>query len=150
VTSPIFFSSGMAQFQNPGMPFSPRSPKLSRIRRVAGRDFHFTAPDRSTTVRLAQSASHPGGDRTPCSAIDHDEKFTRHPTLQFSPGRGDVGWLQLRYDSRPGARRRPVEMGKSDFQMCPGLTPDQQFQSGLFGGNGLRRRPLRIHSVQVA
>ncbi|MGH9521991.1 MAG: TonB-dependent receptor, partial [Terriglobales bacterium] len=67
--------------------------------------------------------------------IDHDEKFNQTTHIQYQPWkRGPwVGW-NWRYDSGLVAGPVPVAPGTATPVDVSGLTPDQQFQAGLFCG----------------
>jgi hypothetical protein len=90
----------------------------------------------------------PGTGNTGISAfrIDHDERFNQTTHLQYQLGkRGPWLGFNWRYDSGLVAGAVPFagssDPNSPDFQVdLSGLTPDQQFQSGLFCG-GARATP---------
>ena len=67
--------------------------------------------------------------------IDHDEKFNQTTHLQYQPWkRGPWVGFNWRYDSGLVAGAVPFGDGVNPVDVS-GLTPDQQFQAGLFCGN---------------
>ena len=90
----------------------------------------------------------PGTGNTGISAfrIDHDERFNQTTHLQYQLGkRGPWLGFNWRYDSGLVAGAVPFagssDPNRPDFQVdLSGLTPDQQFQAGLFCG-GARATP---------
>ena len=68
--------------------------------------------------------------------IDHDEKFNQTTHLQYQP-RKTGPWIGFnwRYDSGLVAGAVPFGDGVNPFVDVSGLTPDQQFQAGLFCGS---------------
>jgi hypothetical protein len=90
----------------------------------------------------------PGTGNTGISAfrIDHDERFNQTTHLQYQLGkRGPWLGFNWRYDSGLVAGAVPFagssDPNSPDFQVdLSGLTPDQQFQAGLFCG-GARATP---------
>jgi hypothetical protein len=68
--------------------------------------------------------------------IDHDEKFNQTTHLQYQPWkRGPWVGFNWRYDSGLVAGAVPFGDGVNPYVDVSGLTPDQQFQAGLFCGN---------------
>jgi len=66
--------------------------------------------------------------------IDHDEKFNQTTHLQYQPWkRGPWVGFNWRYDSGLVAGAVPFSADGSDVD-ASGLSPDQQFQAGLFCG----------------
>jgi hypothetical protein len=76
----------------------------------------------------------PGQGGTGVFRIDHDEKFNQTTHLQYQPWkRGPwIGW-NWRYDSGLVAGAIPFGDGVNPVDTS-GLSPDQQFQAGLFCG----------------
>jgi len=69
--------------------------------------------------------------------IDHDEKFNQTTHLQYQIGnRGPWVGFNWRYDSGLVAGAVPVSDGTPVDLVATGLTPDQEFQAGLFCGSG--------------
>ena len=68
--------------------------------------------------------------------IDHDEKFNQTTHLQYQPWK-NLPWIGFnwRYDSGLVAGAVPFGDGVNPFVDVSGLTPDQQFQAGLFCGS---------------
>ena len=67
--------------------------------------------------------------------IDHDEKFNQTTHLQYQPWkRGPWVGFNWRYDSGLVAGSAPFGDGVNPVDVS-GLTPDQQFQAGLFCGS---------------
>jgi Carboxypeptidase regulatory-like domain/TonB-dependent Receptor Plug Domain len=67
--------------------------------------------------------------------IDHDEKFNQTTHLQYQPWkRGPWVGFNWRYDSGLVAGAAPFGDGVNPIDVS-GLTPDQQFQAGLFCGS---------------
>jgi hypothetical protein len=73
--------------------------------------------------------------------IDHDEKYNQTTHLQYQPWkRGPWGGFNWRYDSGLVAGPVPCDGGNCAGAQVPGfvdvsgLSPDQQFQAGLFCG----------------
>jgi Carboxypeptidase regulatory-like domain len=68
--------------------------------------------------------------------IDHDEKFNQTTHLQYQPWKtGPWIGFNWRYDSGLVAGAIPFGDGVNPFVDVSGLTPDQQFQAGLFCGS---------------
>jgi len=68
--------------------------------------------------------------------IDHDEKFNQTTHLQYQPWKnGPWFGFNWRYDSGLVAGAVPVAENPSTPVDVTGLTPDQQFQAGLFCGS---------------
>ncbi len=68
--------------------------------------------------------------------IDHDEKFNQTTHLQYQPWKnGPWVGFNWRYDSGLVAGAVPVSDGGPVDLVASGLTPDQQFQAGLFCGS---------------
>ena len=68
--------------------------------------------------------------------IDHDEKFNQTTHLQYQPWKtGPWIGFNWRYDSGLVAGAVPFGDGVNPFVDVSGLTPDQQFQAGLFCGS---------------
>jgi Carboxypeptidase regulatory-like domain len=68
--------------------------------------------------------------------IDHDEKFNQTTHLQYQIGkRGPWVGFNWRYDSGLVAGAVPVSDGTPVDLVATGLTPDQEFQAGLFCGS---------------
>ncbi len=68
--------------------------------------------------------------------IDHDEKFNQTTHLQYQIGkRGPWVGFNWRYDSGLVAGAVPVSDGTPVDLVAAGLTPDQEFQAGLFCGS---------------
>ncbi len=68
--------------------------------------------------------------------IDHDEKFNQTTHLQYQIGkRGPWVGFNWRYDSGLVAGAVPVSDGTAVNLVAAGLTPDQEFQAGLFCGS---------------
>ena len=68
--------------------------------------------------------------------IDHDEKFNQTTHLQYQPwNKGPWVGFNWRYDSGLVAGAVPVGDGVNPYVDVSGLTPDQQFQAGLFCGS---------------
>jgi hypothetical protein len=68
--------------------------------------------------------------------IDHDEKFNQTTHLQYQPWKnGPWVGFNWRYDSGLVAGAVPFGDGLHPFVDVSGLTPDQQFQAGLFCGS---------------
>jgi hypothetical protein len=82
-----------------------------------------------------------GAGATPSAAggvfrIDHDEKFNQTTHLQYQPWKtGPWIGFNWRYDSGLVAGAVPFGDGVNPFVDVSGLTPDQQFQAGLFCGS---------------
>src|SRR5246127_4534278 len=76
-----------------------------------------------------------GSDITPFR-IDHDEKFNQTSHIQYQPWKNGP-WLGFnwRYDSGLVAGAVPVSDGGPVDLTASGLTPDQEFQAGLFCGS---------------
>jgi hypothetical protein len=75
------------------------------------------------------------GDITPF-LIDHDEKFNQTTHLQYQPWKnGPWAGFNWRYDSGLVAGAVPVSDGGPVDLAGSGLTPDQEFQAGLFCGS---------------
>jgi hypothetical protein len=68
--------------------------------------------------------------------IDHDEKFNQTTHLQYQPWKR-APWLGFnwRYDSGLVAGAVPFSDGTPVDLAATGLTPDQEFQAGLFCGS---------------
>jgi len=67
--------------------------------------------------------------------IDHDEKFNQTTHLQYQPWKlGPWFSLNWRYDSGQVAGQAPFGDGVNPVNVS-GLTPDQQFQAGLYCGS---------------
>jgi hypothetical protein len=68
--------------------------------------------------------------------IDHDEKFNQTTHLQYQPWKtGPWIGFNWRFDSGLVAGAVPFGDGVNPFVDVSGLTPDQQFQAGLFCGS---------------
>jgi Carboxypeptidase regulatory-like domain len=68
--------------------------------------------------------------------IDHDEKFNETTHLQYQPWKtGPWIGFNWRFDSGLVAGAVPFGDGVNPFVDVSGLTPDQQFQAGLFCGS---------------
>jgi hypothetical protein len=68
--------------------------------------------------------------------IDHDEKFNQTTHLQYQPWKkGPWVGFNWRYDSGLVAGAVPVSDGGPVDLNASGLTPDQEFQAGLFCGS---------------
>jgi hypothetical protein len=69
--------------------------------------------------------------------IDHDEKFNQTTHLQYQPPWKRSPWIGFnwRYDSGLVAGAVPVSDGSPVDLVATGLTPDQEFQAGLFCGS---------------
>ncbi len=68
--------------------------------------------------------------------IDHDERFNQTTHLQYQIGkRGPWVGFNWRYDSGLVAGAVPVSDGTPVDLVASGLTPDQEFQAGLFCGS---------------
>ena len=68
--------------------------------------------------------------------IDHDEKFNQTTHLQYQPWKdGPWAGFNWRYDSGLVAGAVPYSDGGAVDLAGTGLTPDQQFQAGLFCGS---------------
>src|SRR5246127_3673215 len=81
--------------------------------------------------------------------IDHDEKFNQTTHLQYQPWqRGPWVGFNWRYDSGLVAGAVPFGDGINPNVDVSGLTPDQQFQAGLFCGNVFATPTTPISSVQ--
>jgi hypothetical protein len=81
-----------------------------------------------------------GSDITPFR-IDHDEKFNQTTHIQYQPWKsGPWFGFNWRYDSGLVAGAVPVSDGGPVDLNAGGLTPDQEFQAGLFCG-GARATP---------
>ena len=73
--------------------------------------------------------------------IDHDEKFNQTTHMQYQPWKaGPWFGFNWRYDSGLVAGAVPVSDGGPVDLAATGLTPDQEFQAGLFCG-GVRATP---------
>ncbi len=118
----------------------------SKIPAVAGRvsvpNFHgFSAlfvfssvVSRFFTPQLGGAGAAP--DVIGAFRIDHDEKFNQTTHLQYQIGkRGPWVGFNWRYDSGLVAGAVPVSDGSPVDLVASGLTPDQEFQAGLFCGN---------------
>ena len=76
-----------------------------------------------------------GSDITPFR-IDHDERFNQTTHVQYQPWKtGPWVGFNWRYDSGLVAGALPVSDGGPVDLDSSGLTPDQEFQAGLFCGN---------------
>lgn len=76
-----------------------------------------------------------GSDFTPFR-IDHDEKFNQTTHMQYQPWKtGPWVGFNWRYDSGLVAGAVPVSDGGPVDLAASGLTPDQEFQAGLFCGS---------------
>ena len=68
--------------------------------------------------------------------IDHDEKFNQTTHMQYQPWKaGPWFGFNWRYDSGLVAGAVPVSDGGPVDLAATGLTPDQEFQAGLFCGS---------------
>jgi hypothetical protein len=118
----------------------------SKIPAIAGRvslpDFHgFSAlfvfssvASRFFTPQIGGAGAAP--DVIGAFRIDHDEKFNQTTHVQYQIGkRGPWVGFNWRYDSGLVAGAVPVSDGSPVDLVATGLTPDQEFQSGLFCGN---------------
>ena len=77
-----------------------------------------------------------GGSEVTPFRIDHDEKFNQTTHLQYQPWKkGPWVGFNWRYDSGLVAGAVPVSDGGPVDLAATGLTPDQQFQAGLFCGS---------------
>jgi hypothetical protein len=94
------------------------------------------------TPQVSGIGATPGGNTV--FRIDHDEKFNQTTHLQYQPWKDSVWFgFNWRYDS--GLVAGPVPCAGGNCANGPngtdsivdvsGLTPDQQFQAGLFCGN---------------
>lgn len=91
----------------------------------------------------------PGGGPNSVFRIDHDEKFNQTTHLQYQPWqRGPWVGFNWRYDSGLVAGAVPFGDGINPNVDVSGLTPDQQFQAGLFCGNVFATPTTPISSVQ--
>jgi len=91
----------------------------------------------------------PGGGPNTVFRIDHDEKFNQTTHLQYQPWlRGPWVGFNWRYDSGLVAGAVPFGDGINPNVDVSGLTPDQQFQAGLFCGNVFATPTTPISSVQ--
>jgi hypothetical protein len=76
-----------------------------------------------------------GSDFTPFR-IDHDEKFNQTTHMQYQPWKtGPWVGFNWRYDSGLVAGAVPVSDGGPVDLAASGLTPDQEFQAGMFCGS---------------
>jgi hypothetical protein len=76
-----------------------------------------------------------GSDFTPFR-IDHDEKFNQTTHMQYQPWKtGPWVGFNWRYDSGLVAGAVPVSDGGPVELAASGLTPDQEFQAGMFCGS---------------
>jgi Carboxypeptidase regulatory-like domain len=76
-----------------------------------------------------------GTDFTPFR-IDHDEKFNQTTHMQYQPWKsGPWVGFNWRYDSGLVAGAVPVSDGGPVDLAASGLTPDQEFQAGMFCGS---------------
>jgi len=77
-----------------------------------------------------------GGVGISAFRIDHDEKFNQTTHLQYQPWKaGPWFGFNWRYDSGLVAGAVPVSDGGAVDLAGSGLTPDQEFQAGLFCGS---------------
>ncbi|HTE90912.1 MAG TPA: TonB-dependent receptor [Terriglobales bacterium] len=68
--------------------------------------------------------------------IDHDEKFNQTTHMQYQPWKnGPWAGFNWRYDSGLVAGAVPVSDGGPVDLAASGLTPDQEFQAGMFCGS---------------
>jgi hypothetical protein len=118
----------------------------SKIPAIAGRvsvpDFHrFSAlfvfssvASRFFTPQIGGAGAAP--DVIGAFRIDHDEKFNQTTHVQYQIGkRGPWVGFNWRYDSGLVAGTVPVSDGNPVDLVATGLTPDQEFQAGLFCGS---------------
>ncbi|HEY4359576.1 MAG TPA: TonB-dependent receptor [Bryobacteraceae bacterium] len=86
------------------------------------------------TPQVAGIGAVPGGSTV--FRIDHDEKFNSTAHLQYQPFKRGP-WLSFnwRYDSGLVAGAAPFAGAGDTFVDASYLTPDQQFQAGLFCGS---------------
>ncbi|MGA2096075.1 MAG: TonB-dependent receptor [Candidatus Acidiferrum sp.] len=137
--------------------------------RVSVPDFHgFTAyvvmssvAARFFTPQVSGIGATPGGSNV--FRIDHDEKFNQTTHLQYQPSKR-LPWIGFnwRYDSGGVAGPVPCFGGEACANAATpgeiaaglinvsGLTPDQQFQAGLFCGNVFATQTTPISSAAGA
>jgi hypothetical protein len=124
----------------------------SKIPGIAGRvsmpDFHglsalfvfSSVAARFFNPQLGGAGAVPPGTTTSADftpfRIDHDERFNQTTHVQYQPWK-DGPWFGMnwRYDSGLVAGALPVSDGGPVDIAGSGLTPDQQFQAGLFCGS---------------
>ncbi|MGC2388992.1 MAG: hypothetical protein WA621_06310, partial [Candidatus Acidiferrum sp.] len=115
---------------------------------------------RFITPQVSGIGATPGGSTV--FRIDHDEKFNQTTHLQYQPWkRGPFVGFNWRYDSGLVAGPLPCFGGEScangpngggpdDLIDVSGLTPDQQFQAGLFCGGVFATPTTPISSASGA
>ena len=139
-------SDRMGQFENSrATPSVPRFRTTTDSRRMWSCLAWRRGSSLPRSAELARRHSAPGGPSV--FRIDHDEHFNQTTHLQYQPWkRGPWLGFNWRYDSGlvagpvpcfggEACPNGPAGGGPNDLVDVSGLTPDQQFQAGLFCGN---------------
>src|SRR6267378_2781895 len=143
--TPIFFPVAWDRSKNPGFAGRVSVPNIhgfSALVVFSSVAARFFLPQLSGA---GATPSAPGG----VFRIDHDEKFNQTTHLQYQPWqRGPWVGFNWRYDSGLVAGAVPFGDGINPNVDVSGLTPDQQFQAGLFCGNVFATQTTPLSSVQ--
>jgi hypothetical protein len=129
--TPIFFPIAWARSKIPGFSVRASVPNFHRFSAfvvMSGVAARFFDP------QVAGLGS--GLPSTGVFRIDHDEKFEQTTHIQYQPfARGPWVGFNWRYDSGLVAGAVPFAVDSTTPVDASGLTPDQQFQAGLFCGS---------------